>query len=41
LEDALGVLFVNPAEAKDGSAAMLLYALARVYVLLGRAQEGS
>jgi tetratricopeptide (TPR) repeat protein len=41
LEDALGVLFVNSAKAKDGSAAMLLYALARVYVLLGRVREGS
>jgi tetratricopeptide (TPR) repeat protein len=41
LEDALRILSVDPAQAKDRSFAMLLYALARVYVLLGRAEESA
>jgi tetratricopeptide (TPR) repeat protein len=39
LQCALGVLSVNPAAAKDGSSAMLLYARAHVLSLLGRDNE--
>jgi len=41
LEDALVVLSVSSAEAEDGSSAILLYALARVFALLGCDQESS
>jgi tetratricopeptide (TPR) repeat protein len=41
LEDALAVLSVSSAEAKDGSYAILLYALARVFALLGGEDESS
>ena len=39
LDDALGVLSSDPAETKDGSFPMLLYALAHVYALLGCERE--
>ncbi len=41
LEDALVVLSTSSAEAKDGSSAILLYALACVFALLGREQKSS
>jgi tetratricopeptide (TPR) repeat protein len=41
LDDALGILLVDSAEAGDGSPAMRLYALAHIYALLGRTQESS
>ncbi|MEO6815795.1 MAG: DUF5107 domain-containing protein [Edaphobacter sp.] len=41
LEDALDVLSLGSTEMQDdGSTTMLLYALARVYVLLGREEKG-
>jgi tetratricopeptide (TPR) repeat protein len=41
LEDALGVLSVSPAEVLDGSFAVEMYALSRVYSLLGRDAEAA
>lgn len=41
LEDALVVLSRGSGETQDGSTAILLYALARVFALLGREQESS
>jgi tetratricopeptide (TPR) repeat protein len=40
LEEALDILSLSSVEARDGSSAILLYALARTYVLLGREKEG-
>jgi tetratricopeptide (TPR) repeat protein len=41
LDDALGILTSDPAETKDGSFPMQLYALAHVYALLGYERESA